>query len=432
MAQSNEESEASTLPHPALNPLLNPILAANMGRWAEVYFTSPPDKREEAVTALIRELGENSRPEQFPTHTNLSAQTSRHDKFQPQKPELGKSGPDLGYESSFPVCHSCGHKNGLSQRFCGMCGNPLSDSFASGAKEDAFETAAKTWQDAEEHVSLIPDEIPSGPVPELIGEFQVAETQDRSESSAKESVESVAHFGTFFGEVPRNNPSSDYQLEDPVFGDRPPIDRSFRIFIGAMLALLLALFIYLTWRGASALKGNPLTHAAKALESTGPNTAPTRSPKTHPSEPALPVPDESGGSGIQTASSIKSSARHAESRSLPRDGRLRGATSLPKAGASAPNSAGQSGGAQELATAETYLNGSTGSMRDSSQAATWLWKAVRKENLAATVMLSDLYLHGDGVAKNCDQAKILLRSAVREGSAAAAERLRNLQAFDCQ
>ena len=55
MAQSTEEPENS-LPDPELNPLLNPLLAAHMGRWAEVYFTAPPEKRGEAVAELIREL----------------------------------------------------------------------------------------------------------------------------------------------------------------------------------------------------------------------------------------------------------------------------------------------------------------------------------------------------------------------------------------
>ena len=51
------------LPNPELNPLLNPMLGRNLGRWAEVYFTSPPEKREEAVGELLREL---KRPKSSP------------------------------------------------------------------------------------------------------------------------------------------------------------------------------------------------------------------------------------------------------------------------------------------------------------------------------------------------------------------------------
>ena len=50
----------NSLPDPELNPLLNPVLGAHMGRWAEVYFTAPPEKREEAVSELLRELRKDS------------------------------------------------------------------------------------------------------------------------------------------------------------------------------------------------------------------------------------------------------------------------------------------------------------------------------------------------------------------------------------
>jgi TPR repeat protein len=82
--------------------------------------------------------------------------------------------------------------------------------------------------------------------------------------------------------------------------------------------------------------------------------------------------------------------------------------------------------------AQKFLKGGAGTTRDSKEAATWLWKAVSKQNLAAAILLSDLYLRGDGVPKSCDQARLLLIAAARKGEAAAAERLRNLQSFGCQ
>jgi hypothetical protein len=93
--------------------------------------------------------------------------------------------------------------------------------------------------------------------------------------------------------------------------------------------------------------------------------------------------------------------------------------------------AADSSGAEELAWAERYLNGTQGMPRDSREAAQWLWKAVGKGNAAATITLSDLYMRGDGVSKSCDQARLLLDAAARKGARAAAERLRNLPAFGC-
>src|SRR5271163_3840955 len=60
------ESDTNALPDPELNPLLNPLLAAHMGRWAEVYFTNPPEKRGQAVAELLRELESTSPPQPAP------------------------------------------------------------------------------------------------------------------------------------------------------------------------------------------------------------------------------------------------------------------------------------------------------------------------------------------------------------------------------
>src|SRR2546422_3139037 len=55
-ALENAAEAADSLPKSDLNPLINPVLGRNLGRWAQVYFTSPPEKREEAVGELLREL----------------------------------------------------------------------------------------------------------------------------------------------------------------------------------------------------------------------------------------------------------------------------------------------------------------------------------------------------------------------------------------
>jgi TPR repeat protein len=98
----------------------------------------------------------------------------------------------------------------------------------------------------------------------------------------------------------------------------------------------------------------------------------------------------------------------------------------------APTSALAGGGGDELAVAQGYLNGTNGQGRNSAEAAKWLWRAIAKHNANATFLLSDLYLKGDGVSKNCDQARVLLDTAALKGIRGAGERLRHLQAFGCQ
>ena len=83
-------------------------------------------------------------------------------------------------------------------------------------------------------------------------------------------------------------------------------------------------------------------------------------------------------------------------------------------------------------TSWRYLTSTSGHARDSAEAAKWLWKSIAKHNGPAMLVLADLYLKGDGVSKNCDQARVLLDSAALRGLAGAGQRLRNLRAFGCQ
>jgi TPR repeat protein len=99
-----------------------------------------------------------------------------------------------------------------------------------------------------------------------------------------------------------------------------------------------------------------------------------------------------------------------------------------KAPASAPP---LDNGSEELSVAQRYLNGTSGA-RDPSMAATWLWKAVSKQNPTALVLLSDLYAHGEGVSRNCDQARLLLVAAAKKGAPDAGMKLRNFENRGCR
>ena len=55
-----------------------------------------------------------------------------------------------------------------------------------------------------------------------------------------------------------------------------------------------------------------------------------------------------------------------------------------------------------------------------------LWSGVQAGNLNATLKLADLYARGEGVSANCSQARVLLLTASKKGSAEAARRLQQL------
>ena len=72
-------------------------------------------------------------------------------------------------------------------------------------------------------------------------------------------------------------------------------------------------------------------------------------------------------------------------------------------------------GKLELAAAMALLNGDNGH-RDSSKAVHLLWASVANGNSEAEVILAGLYLRGDGVAKNCEQGRVLLKAATKSGN----------------
>jgi hypothetical protein len=376
-----DESDANTLPDPELNPLLNPLLAAHMGRWAEVYFTNPPEKRGQAISELLREL-ENVAPPPPAVQVIPDEEWKR------------KAETEWSTSANQPVrtCSACAHNNSAGQRFCGMCGAPLQ--IVPDAHEPQVAEPAPT-----NGASWSKHELAASPSP------------------VKYSSSTAA--GEPHDPAPTWLPEKDFSALS-VDVERVP---RLRLYVGVVLAILLAMLLYMAWRG----EGGPSV--------TAPQSVPARA-----NPPAQPTPAPSAqqagatGSALPKHNPTTSPVQNQSKASSTND---QAAGMLPvsrivteSAGSSAI--AAEPSGVEELATAEKYLKGNQGTARDSGEAAQWLWKAVGKGNLAATMALSDLYLRGDGVPKSCDQARLLLDAAARKGGKAAAAQLRNLQAFGCE
>ena len=399
----------STLPHPELNPLLNPVLGAHMGRWAEVYFTSPPEKREEAVLDLLHELeGETPPknetapskqaqvPEQQPAETHPRGVTDVNQ--EPQALTSEKESPARNAGQSV-TCRSCGQTNPAQHKFCGMCGADIHQSRALDSPildspiVDPEEVEVNGWRIEEPSAATA-----AGPA--LVG-FSAA---DRNP------------FGLSWGsdEGPKLLPDS----------ERVPY--RYRIYVGAALVILLSALGYMAWRGANAGFGS-----SHSLPSAAPVASPDAAPPPQTNVPAKSEPQTSNATARDAGKVAAPGPANGSSGGSTRKADVVANSAPGKASApAAPSARGH--GSEELSIAETYLNGTHGKAQDSAEAAKWLWRSVAKENSSAALVLSDLYLRGGGVAKNCDQARLLLDAAARKRIAGAAERLRNLPAFGCQ
>jgi hypothetical protein len=360
---SDKGSDSSnSLPDAELNPLLNPTLGQHLDRWAEVYFTNPPEKREEAVLELLRELqAGNPAP---------SASNSPN----------GTGDPD-GYRVVW--CPGCRRMNLASQKFCGMCGSPLTQ-----------------------------PEVKSEPQP-AVSEAQAQSAPDPSEDLRAET---------------------DWQWPDrslALLNDPESAGRGLWRYVALGLALLLGGFAYLEWVSRTpppVVRTAPA--AAAAASQPQPQSVPAPAPTSQPQAETAPTSQSSAPQAQAGASeSVKpavvkpAGAAHENADQPP----VETTSSAP----ATDSTAAAAEGSQEVLVAQHYLEGATGS-RNATEAAKWLWKAVGKQNSRALVMLSDLYLRGDGVSKSCDQARLLLMAATKKGAPEAAEKLRRLEFNGCR
>ena len=404
--QSDEPEIPSTLPSPELNPLLNPILGKNMGRWAEVYFNTPPEKRDEAVQQLVREL-ENQAPasesaqvleSRNPDSSLAQAPDAAQTFLQPSTTAAASSSapsasPNASEDAPNITCFWCGYVNRPQYKFCGRCGETLTASGTGlGRKSDRHND----------------DGAQPGAERPLFPSLQPATSPTNSEDFLREKLRPFRS--------PKNDPELHLGLEST--------SRSFRPWFGAVLAAIIVALVYVAWRGAPSPPQASSTVAQPGPPHSFAEPATNAAPNSYAETPATPA---------KTAPTSGVSPSPANARSAPARAASAAVTAAENASAAAVQDNSTPGkGFEELAEARDFLDGTHGKEHDPSQAAQWLWKAVRKENVDATVLLSDLYLRGDGVAKNCEQAHLLLDAAAIKGRKDAAERLQNLSAFGCQ
>jgi hypothetical protein len=373
LPETDEAGKSGTLPPAELNPLLNPLLHENLDRWVEVYFTTPPEKRDEAVKRLLREL-EGREPAEHAIPKDPPNGGSSLDPFQATlaaKPEARRL-----------TCQACGFITRPNQKFCGRCGTRLVYDPPQVITDNHEETASPS-RDAKERIAAVSDsELDAQP----------------SQSYGRES-EIAPRFG--------------YAVDE----DGAPAGYSYRLLVGAVFALLLGTLAYFAWRGG---RGNS---AAGDLPQPAPQAA--AAPAVAPAPAANSNQSNANAAPPEAAKAQTKQAQEATTQTPP-------VKAPPESDSGAAKTAAPGNGATELATAQKLLDGGGGTPRDSSQAAEWLWKSVEKKNTAAMVTLANLYLHGNGVPKSCDQSRVLLDAAATKGNKEAAGLLRNLPAFGCE
>jgi hypothetical protein len=395
-------ADAGHFPKPELNPLLNPLLEQNLGRWAQVYFTSPPEMREQAVSELLHELkGQPSAAVGTPSPAPPAERA-------PYREVRGDS------PAANSRCPACDAENRPQQRFCGFCGSPL------GRGEPGM--ARRT-----------PAAVPYSAV--------------RSRAVPAEDESAMPETLSILG-LSSDRPESDLQfLREKQFGSdfyaAETSSHRGRYLIAALVVALLVvatikwpfLRTHLQTALGRTVPAPSVQVSAPPLQTAAPqpteSTAPPSTAEVPAQPPAAPVEAQPSPPPVraETPAEIKDSRERVADRSVPVGRASRASVVTLASDSSASRSTVD--GIQELLLAERYLQGK-GTTPDPAAAARWLWKAVGKDNPRAALMLADLYAHGDGVSKSCDQARVLLGVAAGKGVSEAGPRLRNLETNGCR
>lgn len=453
-SRTKDSSHPSTLPPEDLNPLVNPLLAQNMGRWAEVYFTNLPENRDQAVTDLLLELQEQAATAQADAPPDTPAAPDNVSAI------LAPAAQGEDVSALMLRCPECGHENRNDHNFCGACRAQLRGEAGAYPHLDPYVDAALTesqFDDAKSDAGLRGagwnNGARSGQEPE---QNSAPTSQSRDENFDQRGIHSEGYIDDLRkdglrqsdrrqqddrrkNDRSRNDPQrsiNDPQGDDAAdlfrFSTPAPTPR-YRLYAGIVIAVAIAFLLYRGWSSGYFATG--ASHSAPQLP---PSTAESSESSAGTSAPASATPGS-----IRPAAKTPNASFDGKTDPVRTEAALKpvpSETDLSKSPAGTPVGAAATGapqlpsdnGSAELAQAKIYLNGSDGKPRNSAEAATLLWKAVAKQNAEATELLGNLYLKGDGVSKNCDQGRLLLDAAVRKGRKGAAEGLAHLQEFGCQ
>jgi hypothetical protein len=178
------------------------------------------------------------------------------------------------------------------------------------------------------------------------------------------------------------------------------------------------------------------TAPVNAPAAPGPSTSAIQGPQANPGQPLAPAQAQQSSTVDETPASPDANGANAATGALPsapqpspQKAKLNAAaqTAPPSSAASASFDNGN----DELQQARQYLEGTN--RQDAAVAAQLLWTAVSKGNSQAELALGDLYLRGQGaVAKNCQQARILLRAALGKDVPGAADTLAHIRDYGCR
>lgn len=259
------------------------------------------------------------------------------------------------------------------------------------------------------------------------------------------SVATPSQFGAGAESVFAIPPSQDVYLSEPMSSSTQREPLFFWVAYGLLAAaLIMTAFEYGVHVGKSetSFQARPAADADTQSEPSAVAPAPnpaspgameaTNLPAGAPSAPTGASADQSRASSRQNVPTTvpDSTLVNASKADEATTSKLR----RPRADGRGPGGVDQHAqeeGKSELAAGLAYLNGGSG-QRNTSRAVQQLWEAVGDGNSEAELILASLYISGDVVAKSCEQARVLLMAAAKNGNVTAKVKLADLITEGCK
>jgi len=426
------------LPNARLNPLLNPLLAKQLGRWAHIYYTASVDKREAAIEKLVCELeAEEARLAGGSPGPLLesSSQTSVASRVVGPVLITGPAQDLSRLESALAEAPRSGALEIQPQlaRFEHEAVEAPVPEGLDNEREGAAETERGFGPEGQEPIQGEESAVPGAEaVPEswqeLLGgtggtprDDRRQQTQGRETGLPSESLpygdsyvsrDAVAYSQSFDNLLAR---SEQIQMLPPEgSGWRRPL-----IVVGVLAVLGGSLWMIQERRqrsGAMEQAQKPQAPAAAAGAVQPPVTQYSAGPASAaPAAGTTPVGAPPAAGAPVAAAPSQQSSLVLPSGTAPHEtpkvtNGNASTTRVPSPQIPLPTDANLPSDPDLLAGMRELQ----GPQRNSAEAARHLWQSVKNQNGSALILLAGLYANGDGVTKDCDQAKILLDAATRQ------------------
>ena len=414
-------SPSKALPDPRLNPLLNPILAQHLGRWAHVYYTNPVERREAAVKELVAEL-EAEAANLAQAHPNRAAPEIATPIRHVTPVEQAPAGGALRVET--PSDAQPNHQTTVPVNTVPVNNDTESVAAQVGAwvKLPAEDSLPEPVASVETSEYSLPQNPPSQDLPfyDRSEETPIAEPLRESvpETAAPVPVSSTAPEDyRAFGEMLAK---SDAAMELASFNSRRPA-RNWQIPLVAAAVLVFLGVSFWVSRGGHARAPGEAAHSIAPATASAPLPTTPVSPSS--GQPRVVAQGTVGQGVVAQGVVAQQIVPQTDDVGTNRQGNGTGITP-PLSNAAGKNALGSVSPSNippvetppvdpEMVAGMRALRGD-GVPRDSAEAVRHFWQSAKNKNGSALVVLAGLYAQGDGVAKDCDQAKVLLDAAARQ------------------